>query len=485
MPSPLSYEPSVQAVLGDVLPPGTRVLAGELRLRNRIAWPLTLRSTGLGEIEGGELVLVPPGRAPELLSRARDLATSGIAALILSEEVDEDMLGPIDLPILTLPAAADLRQCQIEIERYLTRRRRELFALDQELHRTLVDGAIAGADLSELTALAARRAGRQVVVDGDGEVIRGRAHDPVPGEVLRRARELVHGRDSAPVLIPGDPAALAAPIVAGREQYGLSLVIGSPTELSDDHDVILVSLASAAAIILAREPQVALEPLGALLQALDGHRPTERHSWTAVALSSEEVEWRRLHRAAQAELRARGDRGYLAQEGDALVVLLNTDDRTLGAALIRSLRARTGSTGTRAGIGRPEPGVTGARRSTEQALAALHEAGPGQVLEYGAIEVEVLLRRDRGWLDFAAAQLGPLLEPRADERELLRTLRAYLACGRNAKAAARDLQVHRNTLQYRLRRIAAILGRSLDDTDTLFALDLACRIVAAGYESLR
>jgi purine catabolism regulator len=68
---------------------------------------------------------------------------------------------------------------------------------------------------------------------------------------------------------------------------------------------------------------------------------------------------------------------------------------------------------------------------------------------------------------------------RPDERELLHSLRAYLACGRNAKAAARKLQVHRNTLQYRLRRIETLLDRSLDDPDVLFLLELACRILDA------
>ncbi len=63
---------------------------------------------------------------------------------------------------------------------------------------------------------------------------------------------------------------------------------------------------------------------------------------------------------------------------------------------------------------------------------------------------------------FSAALLAPLREygSRAD---LLESLRAYLECNGHWDAAAQRLGVHRHTLRYRMRRVAEILGRDLDD----------------------
>ncbi|MFD0889240.1 PucR family transcriptional regulator, partial [Streptosporangium algeriense] len=47
--------------------------------------------------------------------------------------------------------------------------------------------------------------------------------------------------------------------------------------------------------------------------------------------------------------------------------------------------------------------------------------------------------------------------------DLLESLRAYLACNGHWDAAAQRLGVHRHTLRYRMRRVAELLGRDLDD----------------------
>jgi hypothetical protein len=383
----------------------------------------------------------------------------------------------VDLPVIALPETVGFRELELEIERYIARRRRELFALDQQLHRTLVDGAIAGLGLSELVALASKQAETQVVIDRDGDVVAGRPDEPAPAEMLVRARVAVNRWDAPPAVVDGSPAALAAPIATGREFHGLSILLAPPMGIDDDHDVILVSLASAAAIVLGREPEHAAATLTSMLDALAVDRDAGEHSWLAVAVSDGAGGRRRLQRAVRAELAARGAHGHVAVEGEALVVLLPDADTVLAGSLAGALRSRTGSSTLRAGTGRTYAGSPGARRSAEQALTALGHAAPGETAEYGSIEIETLLQRDPGWHDFAVSQLGALLGPRPDERDLLRSLRAYLACGRNAKAAARALTVHRNTLQYRLRRIESILGVQLDDPEDVFALDLACRIV--------
>jgi len=59
--------------------------------------------------------------------------------------------------------------------------------------------------------------------------------------------------------------------------------------------------------------------------------------------------------------------------------------------------------------------------------------------------------------------------------ELVTTLNVYLRESCAMEAAAATLYIHRNTLRYRLGKIAQIIGCDLTDPDQRFQLDLACR----------
>src|ERR671927_920260 len=102
----LSYEPSVQAVLDSVLPPSTRLTGDTAHLRRPVSWPLLARATGLGEIQGGEIVLVPAGRAEKVLPYAAALDRAGVAALVVAGEASAEHRDPgqdIALPIACVP----------------------------------------------------------------------------------------------------------------------------------------------------------------------------------------------------------------------------------------------------------------------------------------------------------------------------------------------------------------------------------------------
>jgi purine catabolism regulator len=77
--------------------------------------------------------------------------------------------------------------------------------------------------------------------------------------------------------------------------------------------------------------------------------------------------------------------------------------------------------------------------------------------------------------------LGPLEASDATRRsEFVRTLDAFLRAGGNHMRAARDLNVHRNTLIYRLERIQELLGGlNLEDPEARLNLQLALKIRAA------
>ncbi|MCP2345147.1 PucR family transcriptional regulator [Nonomuraea roseoviolacea] len=109
--------------------------------------------------------------------------------------------------------------------------------------------------------------------------------------------------------------------------------------------------------------------------------------------------------------------------------------------------------------------LTGALDQARRALtAAAGERGEGRLVRFGDLAGQGLLRLlDPGAARaFAGALLAPLTRygSRAD---LVESLRAYLSCNGHWDAAAQRLGVHRHTLRYRMRRVAELLGRDLDD----------------------
>ncbi len=137
--------------------------------------------------------------------------------------------------------------------------------------------------------------------------------------------------------------------------------------------------------------------------------------------------------------------------------------------------------------------VSGGRSSTHAGRAGLDQAvrealcalelgdrarGPGGLTAYGDIFV----------LDYAARlvndpRLGGLYDrvpsrlrtfDEAEQSELLPTLEAFLAEG-SIHGTATQLSVHRNTVQYRLKRIEELTRIDLEDPETRFLVQLALR----------
>jgi carbohydrate diacid regulator len=72
--------------------------------------------------------------------------------------------------------------------------------------------------------------------------------------------------------------------------------------------------------------------------------------------------------------------------------------------------------------------------------------------------------------------LHSLLEPLAEELELLSTLQTYFDQLQRRKITADVLGIHPNTLNHRLERIASLLGAKLDDASWIAKLHIAIRL---------
>jgi DNA-binding PucR family transcriptional regulator len=100
------------------------------------------------------------------------------------------------------------------------------------------------------------------------------------------------------------------------------------------------------------------------------------------------------------------------------------------------------------------------------------------------LETVILLQDD----ELAAALVSERLAaldalPPADRDRLTETLAAWLANQRHTPQIAAQLQIHPQTVRYRIGQLRELLGDSLDTPDGRFGLELALRAQRAGRGS--
>ena len=141
------------------------------------------------------------------------------------------------------------------------------------------------------------------------------------------------------------------------------------------------------------------------------------------------------------------------------------------------------------GLGTPQSGPAGLRQSAAEARVAAESAiaaGHG-----GGVQVTDVTGLRRVLLDFYASPISrsllhDILRPLDDwgaERATTaaRTLLSYLGNRNSLGAAGRELNLHPNGVAHRIKRIRAALDVDLDDPDTRFAVELACRVRLLGF----
>ncbi|WP_205859759.1 PucR family transcriptional regulator [Phycicoccus endophyticus] len=140
------------------------------------------------------------------------------------------------------------------------------------------------------------------------------------------------------------------------------------------------------------------------------------------------------------------------------------------------------------GLGTPQTGATGLRSSAAEARIAAESAiAAGRV---GGVELTDVTGLRRVLLDVYASPtsrslLADILAPLdalGPERAQVsvQTLLAYLAHRNSLAQAGRELNLHPNAVGYRLKRVRETLQLDLDDPDTRFAVELACRVRLLG-----
>ncbi|MES2883833.1 MAG: helix-turn-helix domain-containing protein [Pseudomonadota bacterium] len=164
------------------------------------------------------------------------------------------------------------------------------------------------------------------------------------------------------------------------------------------------------------------------------------------------------------------------------------DTRAAGEGLIleRAAQAMQGSADIVAiGLGLPETGPLGWRRSADQSIKAI-ELGmrmglPDALFRYADIALEDLVSGSESF----ARHCENLMARLGSEPELLDTLAAYFEHRQQRKPASFALDIHPNTLTYRLHRIETLLELRLDDAGCIAVLHTALRLRRLAQRSTR
>jgi purine catabolism regulator len=480
----------------------TRLVAGEAGLDHHVQWVTGLHATYplFPDLDRGHLAIGSPEVARRLDAQLtlsyliRELAHIEAAGLIVDELPDAEALAlanELQLPLFVVPDGTDLRLLEREALRALLDREGHVARRAEEWRETyqaLLSKGGAGAVIEHLAlefGVGAR------LLDSCGTLLAqaGQVDSPVDGSraqvfpVAITARTLgtlhivTHG-DVSPLL---PVAANQAAQICAIELIQASVRRETEDQLSVDLVAELLSNTSDMEAALARLSR----------QGYD-LTPGRRHAAIAVpaapdtaAISSSAIS------DLESDLRFAGRRdgictlvlGYHDVSLCLLSVPPSVSEQKLRNWLTQALPSHSGPV-CRLAVSRLVPESSGLAMAVQQALAVQSMgrrmrdwSGPLYYADMGLYRLILGLRDQAEVRRFYSDTLGRLVEyDREHNSELVPTLRAYFEQNANASETARKMYVHRNTLSYRLQRIAEIVGLDLDDPDTRLALAVALRI---------
>lgn len=404
-----------------------------------------------------------------------------------------------------------------------------------EIHRRLTRLALEGGDLSGVAETLAGILERSVLIESPTfEVLASAQHGPVDEARLRsieagrtspeRAQRLlkrgIYGamqERMRPIRLGTMPdlgmtmERVVAPIIAGREIYGYIWIVAGDHPIVDLDELAIDHAATVAALVLlkemaVREAQQSMrgDLLTELLRpdvemnssVLERAHPlgyqTDHPHQALFVIGESTAGGTTAHLAGRLDnwLRGEGESGLVVVREHGIVVIVESRSNPAGQQLAERLMAGVNAAAYTLviGVGQVHPNDKSLRRSYDEAVEA---AAIGRRLGSGP---KVVCFWDLGLLDWLyrlppdvlrnnpyLGRIQTLAEHDAKANgDLVNTLEAYLACGGALAEAAAAINVHRNTLLYRLGRIEEIAGMDLKDIGQRLNLHVALK----GYRLL-
>ncbi len=529
---------TLQALLQFALPLGTSLAAGSPDIS--INWSVTVRAQppAFPDVYGGELALVSMDVLRSYNSRltlgevVQSLAQVGVSAVAAIDDVTDMAISAANdcgVGLLALPDDSNLTRIERSVNTLIANYTAQLNQRAMEIQRQLSRLAAENRDLNSLLQIVARATARPVVVHDDAGVLMAQVYPNVSrrgggtGRAILQSlpygafqnwleREAPDGEGA----IVSSPLGFTTVLKVEKRVAGYLSLVDKQTPLDEFDRLVMTYGADVCAIELAKNRAIAFaveQARGDWVQMWLSGTPADDDLLTtraqqsgfdinssfvvavfrASTKSGAPLPLESLISLVRDDMIRRQINGAVGQYVDVIVALYPLENaaqpqrvRRLVDEVREQLASRTPSGLVGAGISRPALGLATLRdayREAKDAVSIANELGDReQATFYGDLKLfQLLLALKERNLDqmrrFHKETLGLLVEH--DERkqgDLLRTLNGFFEANGNLAKAAADLDVHRNTLVYRLERIAELTDMNLDDPDNRLILHLALKI---------
>lgn len=529
---------SIQSLLRYSLPLGASIVAGDPDTLVNWSVTIRAQPPVFPDIYGGELALVSMDVLRSFDSRLtlsdvlRQLADFGVHGVLATGSVGQDAVEAANdcgVALLSVPEDTSLTTVERAVNSLILNQSARLTERAIEIQRQLTRLSAENRDLTSLLQVMSRSTGKPIAIHDDGgELItqimpylgrrglngRGRAL-PAPHEEFQQWL-----RQDAPSMLGAisvSPLGYTTVLRVEKRVAGYLSVIDSADSLTEFDRLVLTYGADVCAIEMAKNRAIATaveltrgdwiqmwlsgtpadDDLLRTRAQRAGFQPGAHFAlavYRAADDSGQSVPLESLISLVRDDIARRGINGAVGQYVDVIVVLYPLDEDD-AAALARArsfvedlrsqLAVRMPHGLVSAGISRPAQGLSSLRdayREAKDAVGIAHELNDHDATTfYGDLKLYQLLlslkERNLEHLQrFCQDALGPLLEhDQRKQSDLVRTLSGFFASNGNLAKAAQELDVHRNTLVYRLERIAELTELDLDDSDNRLILHLALK----------
>ena len=508
---------TIQSLLRYSLPLGASIAAGDPDTKVNWSVTIRAQPPAIPDIYGGELALVSMDVLRSFDSRLslagvlRQLAALGVNAVLATGPAEEEAIAAAnecEVALLSVPDDTSLTSVERAVNALILNHSARLTERAIEIQRQLTRLSAENRDLNSLLQVMSRSTGKAIAIHNEGGVMIAQTY-PYVGRRGSNGRVKIstsHPSGLQEWLKADAPATLGA---IGRSPVGyttalrvekrvagyLTLVDGADS-LNEFDRLVLTYGADVCAIEMAKNRAIASaveQTRGDWIQmwlsgtpADDdllrtraqqaGFEPTSLFVvavYRAISQAGHPLPLESLSSLVRDDISRRQVKGAVGQYVDAVVALYPLEEDETNAvsrarASIEDVRAqlaqRTPNGLVAGGISRPANGLSNLRdayREAKDAVGIAYELSDrDSTTFYGDLKLYQLLlalkERNLGTLkQFYQDALGPLVEhDKRKQSDLIRTLSGFFAANGNLARAAQDLDVHRNTLVYRLERIA-------------------------------
>lgn len=528
---------SIQALLQFALPFGTNLAAGTPEML--VTWAVTVRAQppAFPDIYGGELAIVSMDVLRSYDARitlaevVESLAEVGVSAIAVKDTISQTAITTASdrgVALLALPDDSSLPGVERAVNKLIVNQAAQMTQRALDIQRQLARSVAENKDLNSLLQIISRASGKPVIVHDDAGVLMAQvnpnvARRPAPSRTLVSSTPYTAFQNwlntdapSTPGVIVRSPIGFTTVLKVEKRVAGYLSLVDTAAELGEYDQLVLAYGADVCSIEMAKSRAIA--------SAVEQARGDWIQMWLSGAPSDSDLLTTRAQQAGfdstssyiavvfrassrdgsslpleslislvRDDMTRRQINAAIGQYVDVIVVLYPVESgmqipraRQIVEEVRALLAVRTPSGHVGAGISRLAVGLAGLRDAYREAKDAMSISGQLGDSEgttfYGDLKLYQLLLsvKDRNLEHlrrFYSESLMPLVEH--DERkggELIRTLNGFFEANGNLAKAAIDLDVHRNTLVYRLERISELTGLDLNDADNRLILHLALKV---------